>query len=98
MDREVLKQKVLIASFASLLCIGSVAAQVRKSNPSATPEEPPLRPLTDGERALNLKSIVANQPDFVADEVFFIAKASVASAPRDAWRGRETVTSSTPAR
>ena len=74
MDREVLKQKVLIASFASLLCIGSVAAQVRKSNPSATPEEPPLRPLTDGERALNLKSIVANQPDFVADEVFFYSE------------------------
>jgi len=72
MDREGFKKKALITSFASLLlCIGSVAPQVRKSNPTASPEEPPLRPLTEAEPALDLKNILANQPDFVADEVFF---------------------------
>src|SRR5260370_11945677 len=62
-------KKVLITFFASLLlCIGCVAAQVPKSNPTATPQEPPLMPLTGAERAVNLNSIVLNQPDFVADE------------------------------
>jgi hypothetical protein len=47
-------------------------AQVRKATPTLTPaDEPPLMPLTEAERALDLKGIVANQPDLVADESFF---------------------------
>ncbi len=55
-----------------MLCIGSSNAQSRKSSPTPKPsDEPILTPITDAERALDLQSIVANQPDFVADESFF---------------------------
>lgn len=62
--------KRLVIFWVSLLAIGVATAQVRNAKP-ATQEEQPLIPLTDAERALDFKAIVANQPDFVADEVFF---------------------------
>lgn len=55
-----------------MLCVSCANAQTRKASPTPTPsEEPILTPLKDTERALDLQSIVANQPDFIADEVFF---------------------------
>jgi len=53
-----------------VLCVSD--AQVRKATPAATPSsDSPLTPLSEVERALDLPSILLNQPDFVADEVFF---------------------------
>lgn len=61
----------LFLSFLLLAFCVSVA-QIRKPAPNPPQsDEPPLIPLTEAERALDLKSIVTNQPDFVADEVFF---------------------------
>jgi hypothetical protein len=54
------------------LYIAGGRAQVRKAAPNTTtPNEPALMALTEAEHALDFKSIVANQPDFVADEIFF---------------------------
>jgi hypothetical protein len=36
--------------------------------------EPVLAPLTEGERKIDLRSIVAFQPDFIADEIYFSAR------------------------
>jgi hypothetical protein len=63
--------------FLSCLLLASCVsvAQVRKATPTPTPtDEPPLAPLTEAERSLNLHDLVANQPDFVADEVFFYSE------------------------
>lgn len=65
-----MKRLLLIASTLLLVVASHANAQVRNAKPAAQ-DEPPLIPLTDAERALDLKAIVANQPDFVADEVFF---------------------------
>ena len=46
---------------------------------------PPILPLTEAERALELKVLVANQPDFTADEQFF------ASESRGGFGGAEKV-------
>ena len=64
---------ILSITFLSLmLCVNCANAQTRKASPTPTPsEEPILSPLTEAERAFDLQNIVANQPDFVADEVFF---------------------------
>jgi hypothetical protein len=62
----------IIIYISSALCISGVNAQIRKAPPNTTtPEEPALMALTEAERALDFKSIVANQPDFVANELFF---------------------------
>jgi len=59
--------RIIVSAF--LLIVTGASAQVR--NPKPTPQaEPPLIPLSDAELTLDCKSIVANQPDFVADEVF----------------------------
>jgi hypothetical protein len=58
-------------SIASTLLLVTVAATAQVPKSKSAQDEPPLVPLTDNERALNFKGIVANQPDFVADEVFF---------------------------
>ena len=63
---------IVIICISSLLRIAGANAQIRKANPNTTtPAEPALMALTEAERALDLKSILANQPDFVADELFF---------------------------
>ncbi len=48
-------------------------------------EPPPLVPLTEAERTLDLRSLIANQPDFTADEQFF------ASESRGGFGGAEKV-------
>jgi len=53
------------------IVIGGANAQVRNPKPTTTQGEPPLIPLTDAERALDFRGIVANRPDLVANEVFF---------------------------
>jgi hypothetical protein len=64
-------KRLLLITSALLLAVASLTtAQVRKTKPTAQDEQP-LIPLTDAERTLDLKAIVANQPDFVADELFF---------------------------
>src|SRR4051812_17764290 len=65
-----MKRLLLIASTLLLVVASHTYAQVRNAKPAAQ-DEPPLIPLTDAERALDLKAIAAYQPDFVADEVFF---------------------------
>ena len=51
---------------------GSQASPVSKANPpSLSADRSQLAPLTQTERTLDLQRMVANQPDFVADEVFF---------------------------
>lgn len=63
---------LVIICVSSALYIAGAKAQVRKAAPNTTtPNEPALKALTEAERALDFKSIVANQPDFVADELFF---------------------------
>jgi len=62
---------LLIISALWLILIGSANAQVPNAKRPEAQDEPPLVPLTDSERALDFRGIVANQPDFVADEVFF---------------------------
>src|SRR5687767_8157386 len=62
-------EKLLLVAYI-LLTVAVAIAQVQNRKPGSE-DEPPLVPLTDTERALDFKSIVANQPDFVADEVFF---------------------------
>jgi hypothetical protein len=66
-----MRRLLIIACVFSLIGIGCANAQVRNAKQSTNQDEPPLLPLTDAERALGFRSIVANQPDFVADEVFF---------------------------
>ncbi len=65
--------KIFLITFSVfvLICIGVANAQVRNAKPTPVQDEPPLIPLTDTERSLDFRSIVANQPDFVADELFF---------------------------
>ena len=63
---------ILSVLCVSLLCIGYVTAQTRRPSSMTKPsDEPPIMPLSEAERALDLPGIVANQPDFVADESFF---------------------------
>jgi len=65
-----MKLTLLLSCLLLASCVS--VAQVRGPTPNPTPsDEPSLAPLTPTERALDLKSIVTNQPDFVADEVFF---------------------------
>jgi hypothetical protein len=62
-------KKLLLVAYV-LLAAAVAIAQVQNRKPT-TQDEPPLVPLTDKEGALDFKGIVANQPDFVADELFF---------------------------
>lgn len=41
------------------------------SSPSNLNQEDDLQPLTEEERSLNFQKLLSNQPDFVADEIFF---------------------------
>jgi hypothetical protein len=68
-----MKIKLILSILCVLFLYADYAtAQIRKPSPSPTPfKEPSLTPLTEAERALDLQSIVANQPDFIADESFF---------------------------
>ena len=68
-----MKRLLFIASILLLTVPVAANPQVRERK-SAAQDEPPLVPLTDRERALDFKAIVANQPDFVADEVFFYSE------------------------
>jgi hypothetical protein len=45
-----------------------------------------LAPLTDEERALNLRELIANQPDFGADLEFFVAEHKIGGAYGFAYR------------
>src|SRR5437773_11551869 len=45
-----------------------------------------LSPLTDEERALNLRELIANQPDFGADLEFFVAEHKIGGAYGFAYR------------
>ena len=64
-------KRPLFIACALLLTVAVAAIAQVQNRKSVTQDEPPLVPLTDSERALDFKRIVANQPDFVADEVFF---------------------------
>src|SRR5882762_4247331 len=66
-----MKRLLIVIYVFSLVLIGGASAQVRKAAPAAPSDEPPLIPLTEAEHSLDFKGIVVNQPDFVADEVFF---------------------------
>lgn len=48
--------------------------------------EEALSPLTDEERALNLRDLIANQPDFGADLEFFVAEHKIGGAYGFAYR------------
>jgi hypothetical protein len=66
-----MKTLLIIVCAYLLIVVGDAKAQVRNAKPVPTKDEPPLVPLTEAERALDFRNIVANQPDFVADEEFF---------------------------
>ncbi len=64
------------------LLIGAASAQSQKPRQSVTPSpatrqesEPPLLPLTEAERALNLLLLLSQQPDYMAEERFFDVEA-----------------------
>lgn len=67
-----MKTKLPILCLLLVVCVGGLSGQTRKATPTPKSSgEPPLAPLTEAERGLDLQSVVANQPDFMADEVFF---------------------------
>jgi len=63
-------KRLLIILTVSAFVVCAAKGQVPNVK-STTQEEPPLGQLTDAERALDFRSIVANQPNFVAAEIFF---------------------------
>jgi hypothetical protein len=72
-NMKILKAPILFLTWFLLLSShNSPHAQKVPKAPSRdkAPAEPTLLPLTEAERALGFKSIMANQPDFVADELF----------------------------
>ena len=69
-----MRRPLIAIAALSLILVGGAHAQVRKATPETAQDEPQVTPLTDAERALDLKSIVAGQPDFVADELFFYSE------------------------
>ncbi|MCM3869796.1 MAG: hypothetical protein ND895_03715 [Pyrinomonadaceae bacterium] len=70
-----MKLSLLLSCLLLASCVS--VAQIRKPTPNPTPsDEAPLAPLTQAERALDLKSILTKQPDFVADEEFFYGEGS----------------------
>jgi len=67
----------------ALLLLTSLSVSANPGQPSRTQKEakqskqssePPLLPLTDAERALDLPSLLKNQPDFTADQQFFASE------------------------
>jgi hypothetical protein len=68
------QRNILLCILALLMCLPSAAGQKVSSAKARQESEPPLAPLTEAERALDLRSIVAHQPDFIADLRFFYAE------------------------
>lgn len=73
-----MKFRIYIACILLFSCTNVILGQTRKSRkpvvvltPTAPPSEPALTPLTEVETNLNLQKLISNQPDFVADEIFF---------------------------
>lgn len=65
------KNKTLLLVCTSLLCVFPADGQKRSPARTNRKSEAPLAPLTDAERRLDLRGIVANQPDHIADQSFF---------------------------
>jgi hypothetical protein len=65
------KKNLLSFLVALLICFSHANGQKRNASNTNQDKEPPLAPLTEAERALDLRSIIANQPDFTADQSFF---------------------------
>ena len=81
--------KFVLPILCVLLVLFANGARVRKADQRPTnSDEPKLTPLTDKELALDLQSLMLNQPDFVADSWFFPAKALVDLVVRVVWRAR----------
>lgn len=65
------KKTFSVLLFALLICTLHINGQTRNSTEANQDREPQLTPLTEEERALDLRKIISNQPDFVADRSFF---------------------------
>jgi hypothetical protein len=70
------------------ICLAILAADAQQAPPD--PAEPVLRPLTEDEKRLVPRDIVANQPDFTATEGYFSAReiSGFSGASKIARKGR----------
>ena len=67
--------KKSLVHFCLMLVCCSVFTYAQKSEQTNTSNEPVLIPLTEEQKKINPKDIIANQPDFSADEAYFSARA-----------------------
>src|SRR6476659_5210216 len=76
---------LLLASLSLSAAPGQNSKNKQPRNAAKREAEPPLLPLTEAERALDLASLIKNQPDFTADQQYF------ASEQRGGFGGAEKV-------
>lgn len=71
-----MKYVKLVVFIVFVVVIYDSKAQTQKENPttSSSTEDEVLQPLTDAEHSLDFQKLLLNQPDFMADEIFFYSE------------------------